>query len=186
MRTIQQLDTVQSKQRQRIEIDPYGKDSRELTPEDIAAALTPGPALNQAAGANYAAGLAYAYLQAVKNERELRKQCAERNIVERRKALTDWLTGLDTTNRSIAGHYLTFFKRLPTAADGFTGKPFTPPGDRYVIKEQRWVYPWYAKPLCEGFLYCVDTKTNKTTSGETFYNTRYLAGFIFSARLVNE
>ena len=167
-----------------------------LTADELIAVLGGGTELGHvkgsqggiatAPGPNYAIGLAYAYLKAVEGEKKLREECEELNKKERIKALQEWIKGLDYENRSIAEHYIRNHKRMPAAADGFTAPPFTPPPDRWVIKEQRWIYPWYAKAGCEGFLYCVDTKTGLTKQGEKFYNTRELAGFFSSGRLYND
>jgi hypothetical protein len=77
------------------------------------------------------------------------------------------------------------FGVMPTAQQGFTGKPFVPrTSPRYVVKEQIVIPSWThrAGPVCvpEGNLMCVDTDNNKTMpfnfypGGETFYKYKAL------------
>lgn len=145
--------------------------------------LTASPGDIGARGFDYAYGLALAYYAAVKGEQDLKAECQERNREEYVRLFREWYNGLDKNNKVILDHYMKWFNRMPTAAEGFTAKPFVPPSSpRYVIKEQEWVWPWYSKPFCKVWLYCVDTKTNKTMpfkgegGGQTFYKKRYLPG----------
>jgi RHS repeat-associated protein len=141
----------------------------------------------------YRQGMFGIHERAVINNRSLRRQCRERNRQERARLLREWLNKLDYNDRSVAKHYLENHGRLPTAADGFNGPPFVEPPDRYVIRQQEWVYPVYANPPCRFYLYCVDNQTGLTTpteegdpGGERFYKKRYLPTLFEGGRLSDE